>query len=57
MVKSRQDKGHAAEIDAFLQACFVGGESPISWPELRATTLTSLLAVQSLREGVPFEVQ
>lgn len=57
VVNSRQDKGHAAEIDAFLQACAAGGESPISWPELRATTLTSLLAVQSLREGVPFEVQ
>ncbi len=53
IVKARQDKGHAAEVNAFLQACATGSESPISWPELRAVTLTSLLAVQSLREGVP----
>ena len=28
-----------------------GGETPISWNELRSTTLASILAVRSLREG------
>ena len=54
--KQRQDKGHSAEIQAFAAAVSRGGEAPISWPEVRSTTLTSLLAVRSLREGVPMEV-
>ncbi len=56
VIKARQDKGHAAEVAAFLEACAMRRESPIPWCELRAVTLTSLLAVQSLREGMPFEV-
>ena len=52
-----QDKGHRAEVEAFARAVREGGPWPISWEELRAVTLAALLAVQSLREGVPFEVQ
>lgn len=51
-----QDKGHRAEIEAFVNAVLTGGENPIPWADLRAVTITSILAVQSLREGVPFEV-
>ena len=54
--KGRQDKGHAAEIDAFAAAVDGKSEPPISWADLRATTVASMLAVQSLREGVPFDV-
>lgn len=54
--KARQDKGHAAEVDAFAAAVTGQGASPIPWDELRATTLAAILAVQSLREGVPFQV-
>lgn len=54
---SRQDKGHAAELDAFIAALKQGGSSPISWEELRAVTRTTILAVRSLREGVPFDVE
>lgn len=52
----QQDKGHVAEVQAFAAA--ITGESgpPISWTELRAVTKTTFLAVQSLREGIPFEV-
>ncbi len=50
-----QDKGHRAEVVAFADAIAKGGE-PIPWVELRATTLASILAVRSIREGVPFEV-
>jgi predicted dehydrogenase len=53
---SGQDKGHIAEIAAFAKALCEGGPPPIPWEEIRATTLASLLAVRSLREGVPLEV-
>jgi predicted dehydrogenase len=53
----RQDKGHRAELEAFTQTVARGGPSPIPWNELRATTLTSILAVRSLREGVPLAVR
>jgi predicted dehydrogenase len=52
----RQEKGHREELQAFASALTSGGPAPISWDELRAVTLASILAVQSLREGVPFEV-
>ncbi len=54
--KARQDKGHAAEIKAFAEAIFGEAPAPIRWQDLRSTTLTSILAVQSLREGTPFAV-
>jgi predicted dehydrogenase/threonine dehydrogenase-like Zn-dependent dehydrogenase len=53
---SGQDKGHTAEVAAFADALCDGGPSPIPWTEIRATTLASLLAVRSLREGLPFDV-
>lgn len=52
--KGRQDKGHTAEVDAFARAVAGQAEVPIAWAELRATTLAAILAVRSLREGVPF---
>jgi len=54
--KNAQDKGHAAEMAAWARALKNGGPAPIGWDELKAVSLTSILAVQSLREGVPFEV-
>jgi predicted dehydrogenase/threonine dehydrogenase-like Zn-dependent dehydrogenase len=51
-----QDKGYRAEIEAFAQALAKGGASPIPWDEIRAVSLASLLAVRSLREGIPFDV-
>ncbi len=52
----QQDKGHRAEVEAFAGALVAGGEAPIPWSELRAVSLASILAVRSLREGVPFEI-
>jgi len=52
----RRDKGHAAEIKAFADAISESRDWPIPWSELRAVTLASILAVRSLREGLPFEV-
>ncbi len=54
--KSGQDKGHGAEVEAFLSAVKNGQVCPISWPEIRAVTLASILAVQSLREGGPLDL-
>jgi predicted dehydrogenase/threonine dehydrogenase-like Zn-dependent dehydrogenase len=51
-----QDKGHRTEIEAFATALTKGGPAPISWEELRGVSLASILAVRSIREGVPFEI-
>lgn len=53
----QQDKGHRAEIAAFASAIRDGGPPPIAWSELRAVSAASILAVQSLREGVAFEIR
>ena len=52
----QQDKGHRREIERFAEAVAQGGEAPIPWGELRAVSLAAILAVRSLREGLPFEV-
>jgi predicted dehydrogenase/threonine dehydrogenase-like Zn-dependent dehydrogenase len=51
-----QDKGHRAELEAFVTALVKGGASPISWEEIRSVSLASILAVRSLREGIPFDL-
>ncbi len=51
-----QDKGHRAEVRRFVEAAASGGPAAIPWEELRAVSLAAILAVRSLREGVPFEV-
>lgn len=48
-----QDKGHSAEVTAFAAAIAAGAESPIPWEQIVATTVASISAVRSLREGVP----
>ncbi len=52
---ARGDKGHRAEIQAFLDA-IRHGTPPIPWAQIKATSRAAILAVQSLREGVPFDV-
>ena len=54
--KMNMDKGHQHEIEAFASALDSGGEPPISWEDLRAVTLASILAVQSLRDGFPYNI-
>jgi predicted dehydrogenase len=51
-----QDKGYAAELEAFLSAITQGGSAPIPWDDLRGVTLASIFAVMSLREGLPFDL-
>lgn len=51
-----QDKGHVAQIQTFAAAISGTATPPISWEDIRAVSLASILAVRSLREGVPFDV-
>jgi predicted dehydrogenase/threonine dehydrogenase-like Zn-dependent dehydrogenase len=51
-----QDKGHQAEIRALADALVQGAAPPIAWRELKAVSLAAILAVQSLREGMPLPV-
>ena len=53
----QQDKGHRAEVDRFARAIRSGGAAPIAWTDLRAVSLASILAVRSIREGMPFAVE
>jgi len=52
----QQDKGHRQEVERFAAAVSEGGPAPIPWSDLRSVSLAAILAVRSLREGVPFEV-
>ena len=52
-LRGHKDKGHKAEFAAFLKACREGGAWPILWNQLRDSTWASLVAVSSLREGMP----
>ncbi len=51
--KAGKDKGHGAGFKAFVDAARGGGAWPISWDETYATALATLMAVRSLREGLP----
>jgi len=49
VIRSRfhQDKGHRAELQAFFSAIQTGGESPIAFDQIVATTLATLHAADS----------
>ena len=55
--RGRQDKGHRNGVEAFADALVGEVSWPIPWRQLRAVSLASILAVRSLREGVPFDVR
>jgi predicted dehydrogenase len=59
MVRSRlrQDKGHAGEWQAFIQAILSGGPPPIPYEHLFGVTAATFAAVQSLRCGERVPVQ
>jgi predicted dehydrogenase len=52
----RQDKGHCGEWEAFAAAIRAGGEAPIPFDEIVATTLATLRAVESRASGRPMTV-
>jgi predicted dehydrogenase len=48
-----KDRGHTTELEAFASACQRGGSWPIGWADLLASSEATLLAVTSLRDGLP----
>jgi polar amino acid transport system substrate-binding protein len=48
---NNQDKGHAAEISAFLDAVRSGGDAPISLDSLVGTSLACFAALESASSG------
>jgi polar amino acid transport system substrate-binding protein len=52
-----QDKGHAAECQAFVDAVRRGGPPPIAYASLAATTRATFAVLASLATGQPVEVK
>ncbi len=52
----RQDKGHAAEWQAFSAALLAGGPPPIPYEHLFGVTRASFAAVQALRSGQTVQI-
>lgn len=52
----RQDKGHLGIWEAYVAALVSGGAAPIPFHEIVATTLSTFYAVDSLRSGMPVDV-
>jgi predicted dehydrogenase len=55
-VRAGKDKGHGSEVQCFLEACRRPGPWPIPWDHIVGSTWASLMAVQSLREGIPIDL-
>jgi predicted dehydrogenase/threonine dehydrogenase-like Zn-dependent dehydrogenase len=53
---ARQDKGHTAELQAFVTAAHEGGVSPIPFEDAVLASLTTFEIHESLRRGVPVDV-
>jgi predicted dehydrogenase/threonine dehydrogenase-like Zn-dependent dehydrogenase len=51
----RQDKGHAAGWDAFAKCIRTGGQSPIPFREIAASTRATIRIAESLRIGQPMD--
>lgn len=54
--QGRQDKGHAAELAAFVAAVRHGGTSPIPPSELEHTSRVTLRAAEAMRAGSALEL-
>jgi len=53
---ARQDKGHAAELSAFLEAVRFGRESPVNPDDAAHVTRVTFAAVESARTGLPVQL-
>ncbi len=49
----QQDKGHRAQLEAFVQAARTGQTAPIPWQQTVDTSRATFAIVQSLRTGSP----
>ena len=48
-----QDKGHAAQLNAFVTAVATGGRAPVGEAELIETSLATIAIGEALRTGAP----
>jgi predicted dehydrogenase/threonine dehydrogenase-like Zn-dependent dehydrogenase len=55
-MRMRQDKGHRAEVAAFLASVAAGGAALIPFAELEMVTAASFAALRSASEGVAIEL-
>jgi predicted dehydrogenase len=55
-VLARQDKGHAAEMTAFVDAVASGSPSPVSFESTVNTTRATFAIVRSIESGSPIQV-
>jgi predicted dehydrogenase/threonine dehydrogenase-like Zn-dependent dehydrogenase len=53
----RQDKGHRQEWEAFVQALAEGGPPPIPYDQLFAVSLSSIAALEALRNRTAVQVE
>jgi predicted dehydrogenase len=53
--RGRPDKGHAAELRAFVEAVLTGGPSPIDPEDAAHVTRITFAAAESARTGLPVE--
>jgi predicted dehydrogenase/threonine dehydrogenase-like Zn-dependent dehydrogenase len=53
---AQQDKGHAAELSAFLEAVRTGKPSPINPEDAAHVTRVTFAAVESIRTGLPVQL-
>jgi predicted dehydrogenase len=53
---ANQDKGFEEEMRRFVAAATGGGEMPIPFEQLVASTRATLAAVESLRSGAPVDL-
>ena len=54
---SGRDKGHQAELNAFINAVRRGGPPPIPYSALLNVSWAALAVMESLRTGLPVPVQ
>lgn len=54
--RTGQDKGHGAEMRAFVAAVATGGPAPVDEGELFETALATIAVAESLREGRAIEI-
>lgn len=52
----RQNKGHSAELQAFVDAIQNGGEPPIRFSDILTVSLATFAAAESFRTGLPVSV-
>lgn len=55
-MRMKQDKGHKEELRAFVEAVLTGGDMPIPFESIVATTLTTFRILDSLEENRPLDV-